>query len=329
MALPELLILDVGHGSCAVLNDTEGITIIDCAPGTTLKETLEQLGITEVLYLLISHADEDHVGGLIGLLQDPQITVYNVYINPDAIKRTEIWRDVRIVLAEARKAKPTQVHPQLSADLTGSLDAGQVHIEVLAPSVEFALSGVGGENLEGRRITSNSMSGVIGVSHNGRRVALITEDLDSVGLDNLLNTVDKIEAEVLVFPHHGGKPGSANPVQFAAKLCGRVKPRLVVFSVGRSRAGFPRRDVVESVRLSAPEAHIACTELSQECATDTPTVFKHLMNYPSRGRPRNSCCAGTIRIGIGQEDIRDDFAREHGLFVTSIAPTMCRNVDET
>jgi beta-lactamase superfamily II metal-dependent hydrolase len=327
MDLPELLILDVGHGNCAVLHDTGGVTIIDCAPGTTLKETLELLGITEVLFLLISHADDDHVGGLIGLLQDPQITVHHIYINPDAMKRTEIWRDVRIALAEARKTKPTQVHPQLTADLTGSLDAGQVHLEVLAPSQEFALSAVGGEDLEGRRVTSNSMSAVIGLSHNGRRVALITGDLDRVGLANLLSTVDEIQAEVLVFPHHGGKPGSAQPGQFASELCNRVQPRLVVFSVARSRAGFPRRDVVESIRLSAPDAHVACTQLSQECATDAPTAFEHLTDYPARGRPKNSCCAGTIRIGIGEEGSYDDFVREHGNFITSIAPTMCRKAD--
>ena len=140
MALPELLILDVGHGNCAVLNDTAGVIIIDCAPGTTLKETLEQLGITEISRLLISHADEDHVAGLIGLLQDPQISVKHVYINPDAMKRSDIWYDVRVALAEARKTKPTEVHPHLTMELTGSLDAGQVHVEVLAPSQELAPS---------------------------------------------------------------------------------------------------------------------------------------------------------------------------------------------
>ena len=28
--LPELLILDVGHGNCAILRDTMAVTIIDC-----------------------------------------------------------------------------------------------------------------------------------------------------------------------------------------------------------------------------------------------------------------------------------------------------------
>lgn len=329
MALPELLILDVGHGSCAVLLDTGGVTVIDCTPGATLKQTLDQLNVTEISTVLISHADEDHVGGLIGLLQDPEITVRNVYINPDAMKRTEIWHDVRVALAEARKTKPTHVHPQLTTDLTGSLDRGDVHVEVLAPSPEFALSAVGGEDLERRRITSNSMSAVIRLSHKGNSVALITGDLDGVGLQNLLEGGDDIQADILIFPHHGGRPGGAEPAQFASDLCGRVEPKLVVISVARSRPGFPRRDVVESIKASAPEAHIACTQLSQECASVTPNAPGHLMDYPARGREKNSCCAGTVRVEIGKQGSCDDFINEHRTFVISISPTMCQRQRKT
>lgn len=324
MALPELLILDVGHGSCAVLLDTAGVTVIDCAPGVTLKETLDQINVTDISTVLISHADEDHLGGLIALLQDPEITVRNVYINPDAVKRTEIWHDVRIALAEARKTKETQVHPQLNTNLTGSLDSGDVRVEVLAPNPEFALSGVGGEDLERRRITSNSMSGVIRLSYKEKSLALITGDLDGVGLLNLLDGGDDIKADILVFPHHGGRPGGAEPAQFASDLCGRVEPKLVVFSMARSRTGFPRRDVVESIKASAPEAHIACTQLAQECASDTPNALRHLIDYPARGREKNSCCAGTIRVEIGEQESCDDFINDHRAFVISISPTMCQ-----
>jgi hypothetical protein len=45
MDLPKLFILDVAHGNCAILQDTEGTVIIDCAHGDTLIETLRQLNI--------------------------------------------------------------------------------------------------------------------------------------------------------------------------------------------------------------------------------------------------------------------------------------------
>ena len=67
--LPELLILDIGHGNCAILRDTLAVTVIDCGyDGVTLIETLERLGINAVDNVIISHADIDHIGGLVPLV---------------------------------------------------------------------------------------------------------------------------------------------------------------------------------------------------------------------------------------------------------------------
>jgi len=320
-ASPEIFVLDVGHGNCAVLSDTAGVTVIDCAPGVTLTQLLEQLGINEISTVLISHADEDHVGGLITLLQKPEITVHNVYINPNALKETEIWHDVRCALRDARRMKDTKVNTSLTSELTGSLDNGEVHVEVIGPSPELVL---GGDDLKGRRLTSNSKSAVIRLVHNGHPLMLTTGDVDWAGLQNLLDEGGDIRADILVFPHHGGKAGGSDPKQFAAEICSRVQPRSVIFSIARTRTGFPRLDTVEGVAQVAPQAHIACTQLSQECATDTPSEFKHLLDYPAKGRDKNSCCAGTIRIDLVRDESYQDFNAAHEVFVTSLAPTMCR-----
>ncbi|BBC26949.1 MBL fold metallo-hydrolase [Pseudanabaena sp. ABRG5-3] len=68
---PDLLILDVGQGNCTLLRNTEGTIVIDCPSGTTLIETIEELKIQEISHLLISHADEDHIGGISTLLRNP------------------------------------------------------------------------------------------------------------------------------------------------------------------------------------------------------------------------------------------------------------------
>jgi len=304
-----------------VLLDTEGVTVIDCAPGVTLTQILEQLRISEISNVLISHADEDHVGGLIALLQEPGITVHNVYVNPDAQKETEIWNDVRWALRDARRTKDTKIITSLTSELTGSLDNGEVHVEVMGPSPELVL---GDHDLNGRRLTSNSKSAVIRLVHNGRPLMLTTGDLDGIGLQNLLEEVADIRADILVFPHHGGKPGGSDPKEFAAEICSRVQPRSVIFSIARTRTGFPRLDTIEGVAQVAPQAHIACTQLSQECATNTPSEFKHLLDYPAKGRGKNSCCAGTIRIDVGRDEDYQHFNEAHGVFVASLEPTMCR-----
>src|SRR5579884_2486781 len=67
MDLPELIVLDVGHGNCALVRDIHGTIIIDCPLGSTLMKTLRQLNIREIASVLLSHADEDHIGGVMNL----------------------------------------------------------------------------------------------------------------------------------------------------------------------------------------------------------------------------------------------------------------------
>ena len=57
MDSPELIILDVGHGNCALIRDANNVIVVDCPPGGTLAETIENLAIKEILHILISHSD--------------------------------------------------------------------------------------------------------------------------------------------------------------------------------------------------------------------------------------------------------------------------------
>lgn len=299
MDLPELIVLDVGHGNCAILLDMKAVTVIDCPPTIALLNTLERLGIRTVDQVLISHADLDHAGGLVNLLDD--VTVRNVYINPDADKKSKTWKDIRIALGLAED-RGTEVHVALTSKLTKKIHSGQVEIEILSPSTELALSGAGGEDTEGRKLTSNSMSAVIGIIHNSHRIALLPGDMDDVGLDNLVKKRKDLEAQILMFPHHGGLPGNANAQEFAQRLCSLVKPHLILFSLDRDLFENPREDIMQGVLSAAPNAHIVCTQLSRKCAMELPNSnFSHLTTLPAMGRARGKCCGGTISIKINGE----------------------------
>src|SRR5207247_9488011 len=114
MDLPELIVLDVGHGNCAVLRDTNAVIVIDCPPpGTILVETLEVLDINVIDHILISHADIDHTGGLPSLLS--KIHARNVHINPDASKRAPRWLESRTSIALANKSG-TELHRAMLTD---------------------------------------------------------------------------------------------------------------------------------------------------------------------------------------------------------------------
>jgi competence protein ComEC len=328
MSLPELIILDVGHGNCAILRDTNGVIIIDCPQGVTLIETLENLSIKEISHILISHADADHIAGIINLLSNETIKINNVHLNPDLSRETEIWRDLLIALKDARLRLGTVVYTELTTRKTGELNVGQVLVEILAPTPELALVGGVGRTVDERRLNPNSTSAVVGLVHDSHRVAILGADIDRVGLDQLLNERSELKADILVFPHHGGRPGGADGRTFAQQLCDLVKPNLVIFSIGRGKFENPREEIVEGVVTSVPKAHILCTQLSRNCADSVPdSEPPHLNALPARGRGRtsNSCCGGTVSIKIaGNKTTYAAGIAAHQQFINRLSHPLCR-----
>lgn len=320
---PELIILDVGHGNCAILRDTHGWAIIDCAQGPTLLETLEMYGAREISYVIVSHADEDHVAGLLALLCREDIRIGEVYINPDATKRTKVWQGVRRALDNAHARFGTRARLGLTTQYTGELSVGEVVIEVLSPAVSEALSGPGGQDDSGRRIDSNSASIVIGLIHNEYRVALLAGDMDERSLENIQERTSNLGADVLVYPHHGGSAGRTDNEAFAGRLSSLTQPKLVVFSLGRERFDNPREDVIRGIRRGAPVAHVMCTQLARACAAELPPGQPgHLTELPARGGEHNRCCGGTISIRLnGADSVIAPSRDAHLRFIRACAPT--------
>jgi competence protein ComEC len=326
MESPELIILDVGHGNCALLRDTQGTVLIDCPPGSVLPETLSDLGIKEISHVLISHADQDHIAGLPQLLLDESIKVNNIHLNSDWLRNTEIWRDVCIALRDARKRSGVNIEAQLTTATTGRHNVGQVSIQILAPVPELALAGVGGKDLSGKKLHPNSMSAVICLELSTRKIAILAGDLDQIGLDNLVKEGTDIQADILVFPHHGGKPGSrVDCKKFARQLCKLVKPRLVIFSIDRNRHNNPNDEIIEGVLSAVPETHIVCTQLSKKCSADLPdSDFKHLGDLPAKGQSSKQCCGGSILIQLNKDTtVFTPSVDSHTAFIAKIPNSLC------
>ena len=327
MGLPNLVILDVGHGNCAVLSDGDEAFVVDAACRETLLMYLETRGITQIAAVLISHADADHIAGVMGLLLCPSIKVERIYVNPDSIKKTEIWTDFRYTIAEVRRAKGTVVHTELTTTNSPEFSRKDYRIEVLSPTPEVAMAGVGSVDLEERSLSPNAMSAVIRILSTSGPEALLPGDIDAVGLSNLLRECPQPCARILVFPHHGGVPRGADEYGFARDLCQAVKPSVVVFSIGRGKHDTPRPQIVRGVRAGAPDAYIACTQLSMHCAASLPHgADEHLGDRPSRGRVSNSCCAGSIEFSLGAEPLsHEPSAEAHSRFIEMAASSaLCR-----
>jgi beta-lactamase superfamily II metal-dependent hydrolase len=326
MALAELSILDVGHGNCAVLFDTDGVSVFDAPLGDILLKTLMQRRVAEISLVIVSHADADHIGGILSLLLNNDVR--EIYINPDASKDTELWYDFRTVLkVRADEGHPIEVKVGLTTSNTGQLSRGETKVEVLAPSPALALGGVGGQDLQGRFLTSNSLSAVLRLSGKNVPSTLLPGDLDNVGLENLLGSGGNAQARVLVFPHHGGHSGARDDSAFAFRFCRAVQPELVIFSIGRGHYDMPLPEVVAGVRRAVPVAHIACTQLSVQCAGAVPEQNGlHLSDRPARGKSTRSCCAGSLVLGSASVvPLSEPIPDEHREFVERHAETaLCR-----
>jgi beta-lactamase superfamily II metal-dependent hydrolase len=211
MDSPELIILDVGHGNSAIVRGADRITIIDCASGTSVNDVIEELEIKTIDTVLISHGDQDHVGGLIQLLLNKNVEVRKIYINPDVPKtrHTKLWEDLRIAIADSLERASTKAHASLTTNESGEFDHDEVKFEILSPNIQTALTGAGGKSVEGKSFSSNTMSVVVRLLHQDYPIALFPADIDNDGLNRILADNKKMKADILMFPHHGGLPGDA------------------------------------------------------------------------------------------------------------------------
>ena len=324
---PSLTILDVGHGQCVVLQDDTGAVVFDAGSGSTLLEFLDENAIGEIDAVIISHADADHLSGLVSLLSAATVHVHEVHLNSDASKESDIWKDLRYAIADATERATTSVAVEVTTNSTQKFARGEVQIEILYPDPAVAMAGPGGTDLKGRKLSSNSMSVVARISYQSIPRLLLAGDIDAVGLENLLEAFPSPRSDVLVFPHHGGRPSRADPANFANSLSSAVQPNLIVFSIGRGRYQTPRPEIVASIRSVLPNVTIACTQLSTNCAGSVPTTSPtHLASIAARGRIGRSCCAGSIRLILEPKTIRHiPPLQGHQDFITANAPSaLCR-----
>lgn len=323
--MPRLCILDVGHGNCAVLEDREGVTVIDAGPGSALKEFLIQEKISRIRVLLISHSDLDHISGVMAVISS-DVKIDEIRLNGDPTQNSDEWQDMIASLNLFNRKGKTRLEPALTVNQQYRF--GEILVEVLWPEPYGIGKGIGGHDGEGIRLERHSQSVVVRVVSRDELMVLFPGDISQSGLDALLDSGKDPRANVLVFPHHGGKPGGADPKRFTETLCSAVKPDVVVFSIGRSnKYGTPRPEIVKTILTSQPGVRIVCTQLSTDCAASIPEQTPtHLTPLYARGRETRSCCGGTLVISL--DDTKSPLlpnSKDHQSFIRKFIPTpTCR-----
>lgn len=316
----EVIIVDVGHGNCAIVRDGLTSAIVDIPRGKPIVSALVDNKCHRIEHLLLSHPDEDHIGGAARLLADPDVSITNFWCNPSAIQDTDTYLDLLEQAALREDERKTRYRSNLNVGAREDLNFERVAIEVLHPDVRLAGVGQASRKHKLGEVPSNRMSAVLRVSLAGKPAVLLAADIDDKGFDSIVSRGVDIEAPVLVFPHHGGSAKGGNDRAFAKKVCEQVKPRLVVFSLGRNKYRNPLPEVLAGVRDAVPTAHIACTQLSKNCHSrdSIPGNAAHLSSkWPSAGMAKGASCAGTIVVRATEHgDISYDPSQsQHSQFV--------------
>lgn len=263
----EMYFLDVGQGDAAFVVTPNNTKILvdgglrDRALGFIIwKYRLDQPQNTVTIdHMFLSHADADHVEGLIPLIEHPQITVKNIYHNGIGLFEsgfnTELGDEVNDELMtkhdslndlnglhlkgtfkdwiDAVKAENINYH---RLDRTsGILDVGDpdIRVEILGPILKPNGSF---EWFGGKSHTINGHSLVFRMSYNHVRT-FFSGDLNIEGSELLLSQPDgalNVNAHVFKAPHHGSH-------EFDPGLFQAVNPMVTVVSSGEvPDHGHPR-----------------------------------------------------------------------------------------
>ena len=225
-----LTVLDVGQGLSVVVETNRHALVYDTGPrfneltdagGRIVAPFLRAAGLRRADGLIVSHADLDHSGGALSLMQTTPVGWY----------------------ASSLPAGHPIVERAQANGVAMACIAGQrwtwddVRFTVLHPTrAEY----------DDRWAKTNDRSCVVRIdSQYGS--ALLTGDLEAKSEALLLKTdVAALRADVLVVPHHGSRT-SSTPAFIAA-----VAPAIAVFACGyRNRFGHPRPDIVARYEAAA------------------------------------------------------------------------------
>jgi competence protein ComEC len=259
----ELTVLDVGQGDSLFLAFPDGHTMLVDAGGElgsfhsggmrsgidtgeeVVSPYLWSRGIKKIDVIALTHAHQDHLGGLSALLDN--FRVQELWVGRDI--QSEAYQHV---LAIAREHGVRVLHRKQGE----SFVLGGVSGSILWP-----------EDLDKHETAKNDDSLVIRLT-DGSQSILLPGDIEKPSERKILADSQAVSANFLKVPHHGSKTSTTDPFLSAAH------PAIAAISVGRDNSfGHPSPEVIE--RLEAAGVRVYRTDRD---GAITATTDGHSMN---------------------------------------------------
>lgn len=218
--------LDVGQGDCMLLACDGEYMLIDAgdnSEGTAVQNYLTKQGVDRLRYVIGTHPDADHVGGL-------DVVLYKfdceTVMLPDVSKDTKTYRDVLDTMD--RKGYRNTL-PEAGQEFL----LGGAVCTVLGPRVSYE--------------DANNCSVVLLVSHGANRF-LFMGDAEAEAEEDILRSGADVKADVIKVGHHGSRYSSSKAFLEA------VSPSYAVISCGEDNSyGHPHAETLNNLRAMGVE----------------------------------------------------------------------------
>ena len=196
--------LDVGQGDSILLACGDETMLIDGGPveeGQFLVSRLNRLDVAELTYVVNTHPDEDHCGGLAAVLAKyPAEHVYS-----------SVTEYTTKVFSNVVKYADEQGHPVEVPQTGDSWTLGSASVQVIGPVQTYS--------------DPNNGSLVLRVDYGGTSF-LFTGDMEQKAETDLMASGANVQADVLKAGHHG------SPTSSSEAFLEAVAPSIAVISVG-------------------------------------------------------------------------------------------------
>ncbi len=217
--------LDVGQGLAVLVRTSTHTLLYDAGPAfgaetdsgdRVIVPYLRAAGLTRLDLVVLSHEDNDHLGGALSVLESLEADALASSLSPG--------HTLNALVAAPRRC--------LAA---GSWEWDGVRFEFVHPA-----------SLE-KTTRRNNQSCVLRVASSGGSM-LLTGDIERLAESQIIQANKFLGTDVLLVPHHGSRTSSS------AEFIQAVAPRWAVVPVGyRSRFGHPSREVLERYRAAGAE----------------------------------------------------------------------------